>query len=246
VATPEVLAALGVDAHDIAAKTEFISARTDLGNMEVFDPTLRDASSFPKPTIQRMPQLPTYGSDPTVLITPYGLQKYGLTSTPRNYLFRSSAPLTGAQIDSARRAAAQAGVAIETRKGPKSLVPLRNWATVVGIIVALGVLAMTVGLIRSEAGRDLSTLSATGASSWTRRTITGATTGTLALLGAVLGTAGAYAALTAWFRSDLHPLTQVPWLNLVLIVIALPLIATATGWLLAGRDPATTRRQPLE
>ena len=101
-------------------------------------------------------------------------------------------------------------------------------------------------LIRSEAGRDLRTLTATGASSRTRRTITGATTGALALLGAVLGTAGAYAALTAWFRSDLHPLTHVPWMNLVLIVVALPVVATAAGWLLGGREPSAMARQPLE
>ena len=92
----------------------------------------------------------------------------------------------------------------------------------------------------------MSTLTATGASSWTRRTITGATTGTLALLGALLGTAGAYTALMAWFRSDLHPLTHVPWTNLVFIVAVLPVVATAAGWLLAGREPPTMNRQPLE
>ncbi len=105
---------------------------------------------------------------------------------------------------------------------------------------------MTVGLIRSEAGRDIRPLTATGASRWTRRNITGASTGALGLLGAVLGTAGAYAARLAWHRSDLHPLTHVPWVNLALIVIALPALATASGWLVAGREPSAISRQPLE
>ena len=76
---------------------------------------------------------------------------------------------------------------------------------------------------------DLRTLTATGASSSTRRTLTGATAGALALLGALLGTAGAYAALLAWHRSNLHPLTHVPVANLVIILVGLPLIATAGG-----------------
>jgi len=53
---------------------------------------------------------------------------------------------------------------------------------------------MTVGLIRSETAGDLRTLTATGASSATRRTLTGATAGALAVLGAVIGTTGAYLA----------------------------------------------------
>src|SRR6202022_3987495 len=128
----------------------------------------------------------------------------------------------------------------------KSLGPLRNWSTAAGILLALGVLGMTVGLIRSETANDLRTLAATGASSTTRRTLTGATAGALGLLGAILGTAGAYAALLAWHRSDLSPLGRVPVLNLIVILVGLPAIATAAGWLLAGGDPPAMARQPLD
>jgi hypothetical protein len=34
--------------------------------------------------------------------------------------------------------------------------------------------------------------------------------------------------------------------NLLLILIGMPLVATALGWLLAGRDPGGAGRQPLE
>ena len=123
---------------------------------------------------------------------------------------------------------------------------LRNDGTAVGILMAFGVLAMTVGLIRSETANDLRTLTAAGASSRTRRTLTSATAGSLAVLGALLGTAGAYVALIAWYRSDLHPLTHVPVLDLAAIVVGLPLVAIAGGWLLAGREPPTIARQALE
>ena len=62
----------------------------------------------------------------------------------------------------------------------------------------------------------------------------------------LLGTGGAYLALVAWHRSDLHPLTQVPYLDLVIIVVGLPLLAITAGWLLAGREPASIAHQPLE
>jgi putative ABC transport system permease protein len=105
---------------------------------------------------------------------------------------------------------------------------------------------MTFGLIRSETANDLRTLTATGASSSTRRTLTGATAGALALLSAVLGTLGAYAALLAWYRNDLGPLRQVPVANLIIILAGLPLIVTAAGWLLAGREPSAIHRRPIE
>ena len=246
VASPELLGTFGIKPSRIGATTEIVTSHTDLKGMSLFDPSQRSGPSPRLPSTDVIGQLPTYGSDPTVLITPYGLRALGLAAMPSGWLFHAPSVLTSAQIDAARRAAASAGLVIETRSAPKSLAPLRNWSTAAGIIVALGVLAMTVGLIRSEAGRDMSTLTATGASSRTRRAITGATTGVLALLGAALGTVGAYAALMAWHRSDLHPLTRVPWINLALIIIVLPVVATAAGWLLAGREPPAMSRRPLE
>jgi putative ABC transport system permease protein len=92
----------------------------------------------------------------------------------------------------------------------------------------------------------LRTLAATGASSATRRSVTGATAGTLALVGAMLGTGVAYLALLAWYRSDLHLLAHVPVVDLAVIVVGLPVAATMAGWLLGGREPPVISRQPLE
>ena len=110
-----------------------------------------------------------------------------------------------------------------------------------GIVLALGILAMSVGLIRSETASDLRTLAATGASSWTRRTITGVTAGALALAGAVLGTVAAYAAIIGYSWDNqldgLSELANVPVTNLLLILVGMPLLAAVAGWLLAGREP---------
>jgi len=170
----------------------------------------------------------------------------GMQSLLEGFLVQTHGPLTADQIGTARKAAASAGLYVETRDAQKSLAPLRNWATATGILVALGVLGMTVGLIRSESAADLRTLAATGASSTTRRTLTATTSGALALLGAALGTAGAYAALFAWHRSDLSPLGRVPALDLAAIVVGLPLLAAGGGWLFAGREPPTMARPALD
>jgi len=110
----------------------------------------------------------------------------------------------------------------------------------------LGVLAMTVGLIRNEAARDLRTLTATGATSGIRRTLTAATAGGMAILGAALGTLGAYVSLGAGYVRDLGTLTPVPITQLATSAIGMPATAAATGWLVAGREPATIARQVSE
>ena len=71
---------------------------------------------------------------------------------------------------------------------------------------------MTVGLIRSESAGDLRTLTATGATGRIRRTLTASTAGALALLGALLGVAGAYLALAAMYHDDLGYLGRSPFL----------------------------------
>jgi putative ABC transport system permease protein len=127
-----------------------------------------------------------------------------------------------------------------------------NWATVFGIALALGILAMSVGLIRSETASELRTLTAAGASSRTRRSLTAVTAGGLAFLGALLGTIAAYVAVVGFFQSNqleggLSDLVNhIPWSNLFLIVIAMPVAATLIGWVLAGRDPRGIATRPME
>jgi putative ABC transport system permease protein len=105
---------------------------------------------------------------------------------------------------------------------------------------------MTVGLIRSESAGDLRTLAATGATSGIRRTLTASTAGALALLGALLGVAGAYVMLVALYHDDLGYLSDVPVLYLTLAVVGVPVAATAAGWLVAGREPPAIARRAIE
>ena len=175
-----------------------------------------------------------------------GLHRRGWTQIQSGWLVQSAKPLTAAQLAAARDAAAKAGLIIEARNSQASLATISAATTAAGALLALGVLAMTVALIRTEASSDLRTLTAAGATSKTRRMLTAATAGGLALFGALLGSAGAYLALAAGHLSDLAALSRVPLLYLAITVLGVPIAAALTGWILAGRKPPSIARRVLE
>ncbi len=148
--------------------------------------------------------------------------------------------------------AATTDLSVESKNSAPTSSEIVNGATAFAVALALGILAMSVGLIRSEMGSELRTLTATGASSFTRRTMTAVTAGGLAFLGALLGTVAAYVGLVGWFRSNALEgglsdiFDHVPWGNLFLIVVVMPLVAGVVGWLLAGRQPEGMARRPTE
>lgn len=209
-------------------------------------------SCLANPVIQEVSALPSGTSAPNTVITEHAISTLRLRASVSadGWLIQTPSPPTAGQITNARLTAAAAGLTIETKNSIPSVAMIINWATVFGIVLALGILAMTLGLIRSETVGDLRTLAATGASSWTRRTLTAATAGALGLAGAVLGTVAAYAAAIgyAWDNKldSLSELSSVPTTNLLLILVGMPLAAAAVGWLLAGREPNAIAHQPLE
>jgi putative ABC transport system permease protein len=208
------------------------------------------SSCLANPVIQEVSALPSGTSAPNTVFTEHAVHEFGLQVSTNGWLIQTPQPPTAAQITNARLTAAAAGLTIETKSSAPSSAEIINWATVFGIALALAILAMSVGLIRSETASDLRTLTATGASGATRRTLTAVTAGALALLGAVLGTVAAYVAAIAfsWDNSldGLSELSNVPTANLLLILIGMPLVAVAAGWLLAGREPPGVAHQPIE
>ena len=139
-------------------------------------------------------------------------------------------------------------MSVETKDNVPSMSTLINGATAFGIGLALAILAMSVGLVRAETAGDLRVLAATGASSWARHTLSAATAGGLALLGALLGTVAGYVGMIGWLRGNtvaggLAALENVPVANLLVILLGMPAIAVVLGWVLSGRErPATVRR----
>jgi putative ABC transport system permease protein len=261
IATPALLRYLGIDPAEVDPNTDFLidkSIRTDELVTVRFERATR-ASGEPQlirravTNVQRIDSRKLFGSPkgetgmaPTSFITLDGLRRRGWKQIPSGWLVESSRPLTSDQIADARDLAAGGGLTIETRRENPSATTLIAIATAAGALLALAILAMTVGLIRSESAGDLRTLTATGATSRIRRTLTAATAGGLAFLGALLGVAGAYLMLIATYFDKLDYLGRIPVLYLVLMVVGIPVAAAAAGWLLAGREPPAIARPVIE
>jgi putative ABC transport system permease protein len=189
---------------------------------------------------------PAYRSGPTTFLTEAGAAKLPLPQFTNSWLVEADHALTAAEVRAARTAAVDAGIVVEARNTQAGLLATRAIATAAGVVVALALLAMTIGLIRSEAGRDLQTLVATGATSFTQRALTAATSGSLALLGSVLGIGGAYLGLVAIYADRISDLSHPPLVELATLLFGLPLLATGAGWLLSGREPVAIVRHALD
>ncbi|HEV3382402.1 MAG TPA: FtsX-like permease family protein [Trebonia sp.] len=274
VATPQLLHAFGISQSEINPDADVLTMRPGMsaesqmqllygGGGENPGPggPGGNASQLPcdpgsclaNPPIQEIGQLPSGTSAPNTVFTQHAITTLGLGSsiTTTSWLITTPNNLTPAQITTAQQfAAAASGMSVETRNSTPSISQIIDVATFFGIFLALGILGMSVGLVRSEAARDLRTLTATGANGRTRRTITAATAGALAFTGAVIGIVGGYIAAFGFFsdnsRDGLSELNSIPLSNLLFILIGMPLLAVILGWLLAGRDPAGIGRQPLE
>ncbi len=258
VATPALLADYRIRSSEVGARTDILTMRPGLAAAPDMQLTTCDsppfsnvicpaATSISDPVIQTFSSLPSGTSAPNTVITMHAIRALHARTQLSGWLVQTPQPLTPVQISSARSAVAAAGGTLETKSGELGLAQITSEATVAGILIALAVLAMSVGLIRSESAGDLRTLTAVGASRVTRRTMTSATAGALALLAAALGSAVAFAAVAAWAPSDLGAtFALVPWRDVLLILAGLPIAATMAGWLLAGRQPSGISRQPLE
>jgi putative ABC transport system permease protein len=272
VATPALLRAYGINPSSIPSNVDVLTSRPGLagsGAQLVYGgggkggpgaPGPGNTSDCPPgsclahPVIQEESQLPTGTSAPNTLITESALHRLHIAndSSLDGWFLQANNPITSAQLINARTAAASNSLSVESKNSAPSSAEIVNWATVFAIALALGILAMSVGLIRSETASELRTLTATGASSRTRRTLTAVTAGGLAFLGALLGTVAAYVGLIGWFRSNpleggvSDVIDHIPWTNLLLIVIAMPVAAMIVGWLLAGREPTGIATRPME
>jgi putative ABC transport system permease protein len=257
VATPQLLHALGIGASQVEPDADIVTSLPGLAGASGLELDWCENASCSKsgvlnnPVIQSLGTLPAGIHGPNTLITEHAVRALGLSSSVSTnaWFAQSAGPLTAAEIHNAQAVAASANVSIETRDDEPTSAEVTGWATVFGFVLALCILVMSIGLIRSETAGDLRTLAATGASSYTRRTITAATAGALGLLGAILGTLAGYLGVIGWLRGNslhggLSSLGDVPVANLLTIVVGLPLVAAAAGWLLAGRQPAAMSRQP--
>jgi putative ABC transport system permease protein len=264
VATPQLLRAFGIKPSEIDPNADILSSRPGLsgvsglgfefasGSKSGPSPSCTPATGcVANPVIQEIGALPTGTSAPNTVVTEHAMREFHIQTNTTDWLVQGTQPFSASQISSAEHAASTTQLSVESKNDQPSSSAVITWATIFGIAIALGVLGMSVGLVRSETAGDLRTLAATGASSYTRRTLSAVTAGALGFLGALLGTAGGYIGLIGWLRGNslnggIAALGNVPVADLLIILFGMPAFAALVAWLFAGREPALMARQPIE
>ncbi len=270
VATPQLLRAFGIKASEIDPNADVLSSRPGLsgvsnmtftygsgnGNGPGSGPPPQSRCSaatdcLANPVIQEVGALPSGTSAPNTVITEHAMKEFHIQATTTDWLVQGTQAFSASEIANAQLAASTTQLSVESKNDQPTSFAVITWATVFGIVIALGVLGMSVGLIRSETASDLRTLAATGASSYTRRTLSAATAGALGFLGALLGTVGGYIGLIGWLRGNslnggISSLGNVPVADLLFILLAMPAFAALVAWLFAGREPTSMAHQPIE
>ena len=127
-----------------------------------------------------------------------------------------------------------------------------SWLTLLIAFSVAGLLVLIASLISTalslaESQNDMATLAAVGATRHTRRGIAACQAFVVAACGALLGVAVGMAPgiastwpLTA--RGSLPPTIVIPWLPLVAVCVAVPLLAGGLAWIAVRRHPQVTRR----
>jgi putative ABC transport system permease protein len=266
VATPQLLAAYGIRESEIDPNADILTSRPGLSGVSGLDLQFASNKHGPvntnsgctvaagylaHPVIEELGALPAGTSAPNTVITEHAMDEFHISTSTMDWLVQGNQPFTASQISNAELTASASQLSVESKNDEPTSSAVVNTATLFGVLIALAVLAMSVGLVRSETASDLRTLAATGASSHTRRALTAVTAGALGFLGALLGVLGGYIGMIGWLRSNslnggIAALGNVPIGDLLFILLAMPAFAAVVGWLFAGREPASMAHQAIE
>ncbi|MGH8906242.1 MAG: FtsX-like permease family protein [Egibacteraceae bacterium] len=220
------------------------------GMVVVFDPRLLDrdgqavfelrGDSVSQPVL-RMPghlaeRETAYAGLPSALVPESIARAQGWEAVTDQVIVTLSADVTPGQAAAALKAAAPAHVVAFDAAGVATLdeygarqardrdLPLLALTAVVGVLTVAGV-AVTVALSAAESRADLATLAAVGASPHRRRMLAACQALLIGGLGCVLGIAfGTFVVFTAR-RTTGSPDFVVPWANLALGGLVVPLLA---------------------
>ena len=213
VATPQLLRAFGIKASSVNPDADILTWRpgiVGLSRMQLTwgngvgdgtDPCPKSSCIW-NPTIQYVGSLPSGTSAPNTVITEHAIRTLHLQTSLAGWFIVTNHPPTAAQIRNARFIAGEvSGMSIETKSNSPPGYEVIDLATVFGIVLALAILAMSIGLIRSETAGDLRTHRDRGERMDQAVDHRGDGRGAR-ILGAVLGTFAAYLELVAFVRSN--------------------------------------------
>jgi len=196
--------------------------------------------------------LPERADVPVAVMTEETARSLGLSSTPTVTLATTSRMPTVEEQDRAQAALGDRFV-VNVEQGRQqnnsSLVVL----AIVAAIITLVASAIATGLAAADGRADLGTLAAVGASPRLRRALSMSQAGVIAGLGSLLGAVAGLAITTAvlfalnqreaglWPAPAPYPIS-VPWLNIAIALLVVPLVATLGAGLMTGSRLPIERR----
>ena len=198
--------------------------------------------------------LPHRPQAPITMMTTQTARSLGLDSVAAVALATTSRVPTIAEEDRLRAALGSQldkGLGMYVERGPQAGAPGLVMLAVVAGVITLGAAAIATGLAAAEGRGDLSTLAAVGASPRVRRALSLSQSGVIAGLGSLLGAIAGLGAATAvlfalnrayaglWPAPAPYPIA-VPWLNLGVALLVVPLIS------MLGAGLLTPSRLPIE
>ena len=262
-------AAVGAVANLAAEDADRAAAALRAGNVVVDDPRHLDSgrvtlaittvtSSGDKGTTRTAiapgVALPHRPQAPITMMTRQTARSLGLDSVAAVALATTSRVPTVAEEDRLRAALGSQldkGLGMYVERGPQAGAPGLVVLAVVAGVITLGAAAIATGLAAAEGRADLSTLAAVGASPRVRRALSLSQSGVIAGLGSLLGAIAGLGAATAvlfalnrayaglWPAPAPYPIA-VPWLNLGVALLVVPLIS------MLGAGLLTPSRLPIE
>jgi putative ABC transport system permease protein len=190
-----------------------------------------------------VPRETTYTSLPSALIPASVAREHGWEVTPTRALVTYAAAATEDEVEAAMGAAQRFGAVAQIEAGPQSddEVGLIIAALAAAFITLVGV-AISVALSAAEGRADLATLAAVGAPPGRRRALAAGQALLVAGGGSALGVAlGAFVAFAARATTG-SPGFVVPWANLAVTAVAVPLLAVLVAALFTPSRLPLVRR----
>ncbi|MET8542540.1 FtsX-like permease family protein [Kitasatospora sp. NPDC004799] len=194
----------------------------------------------PKPDLQEVPVDVVLVDDPAAakfaqgLVLPSALPRLGLSVQPAGSVWLPATPPDRKAQQRAEAAAVQldrfARLQVERGYQPKSdalTLALTGFAA----LVVLGAAGIATGLAAADSRQDQATLAAVGAPPRIRRSMAGLQCTLIALLGALLGAVNGFVPAVGLLKSRASgfgakpALITAPWVELLLIVLVLPVVA---------------------
>ncbi|KPM55067.1 hypothetical protein ACG83_17190 [Frankia sp. R43] len=212
---------------------------------EIVVPATRVPTSAPSSDL-------TFGG---LLLSPAAARDLGLRSGPAQIVAATDRMPTQTEVERLNAAAEDLGLSSPVvERGYVSEFGIGLLALAAGAgLITLSATVITVGLAAADSRADLSTLASIGASPGLRRRLAASQAGVVAGLGTVLGGIAGFlpgAATVLMMRQGegvVGPPWRlvIPWETLLIVIVAVPLLAVAAGWLFTRSRLPMTRRAVL-